>query len=228
MSSTFARFEISKNSLRCRWQKASGIARRSTGSESAHVHARARHIMAAAEEELSCPVCMEHTKHEWFCFPCGHAICDECNSKMLARRFLACPTCRTPREGVSQRQVELANQARVDVDDDNDRVQAGRYRSTIFLPDESGGANPFFGSLLNGITSPVSTPSELTPEEEDEALAQVLQAEEMVGVHLPLTRVTPARLAVRGPNRALVDGLMTPAPMSEFLAQREVVRRRSR
>ena len=181
----------------------------------------------ASAEERSCPVCMEHTKNEWFHFPCGHSICEECNGQMLARRFLACPTCRTPREGVSQRQVDLANQARVDVDDDAERVQAGRYASTIFFPDESGGANPF-GSLVQAIGSPLSAaPSALTPEEEDEALAQVLQAEEMVGVHLPLTRTTSVRSSVHGPMRDLVDRLLSPAPISEFLAQREVVRRQA-
>lgn len=184
-------------------------------------------MATAAGEERSCPVCMEHTKNDWFHFPCGHSICNECNGKMLARRFLACPTCRTPREGVSRQQVDLANQARVDVDDDDDRVQAGRYGSTIFFPDESGGAHPF-GSLLQAIAPPIPTPSVLTPEEEDEALAQVLQAEEMVGQHLPLTRVTSARLAVRGPMRELMDSLMTPGTMEDFLAQREAVRRRRR
>ncbi len=181
----------------------------------------------ASAEERSCPVCMEHTKNEWFHFPCGHSICEECNGQMLARRFLACPTCRTPREGVSQRQVEIANQARVDVDDENDGVHANRYGSTIFFPDESGGANPF-ASLVQAIGPPIPAPPALTPEEEDEALAQVLQAEEMVGQHLPSTRVTTARLAVRGPMRALMDGLMTPNTVGEFLAQREAVRRRSR
>ena len=185
-------------------------------------------MATAAGEERSCPVCMEHTKDNWFSFPCGHSICDECNGRMLARRFLACPTCRTPREGVSQRQVDLANQARVDVDDDADRVQAGRYASTVFFPDESGGAHPF-GSLVQAIGSPLyAAPMALTPEQEDEALAQVLQAEEMVGVHLPLTRVTSARLAVRGPMRELMDSLMTPGTMEDFLAQRDVVRRRRR
>jgi hypothetical protein len=81
---------------------------------------------------------------------------------------------------------------------------------------------------VQAIGPPIPAPPALTPEEEDEALAQVLQAEEMVGRHLPSTRVTTARLAVRGPMRALMDGLMTPNTVGEFLAQREAVRRRSR
>ena len=168
---------------------------------------------------------MEHTKNHWFSFPCGHSICEACNGQMLARRFLACPTCRTPREGVSHRQVEIANQARVDVDNDNDNdsVQAGRYGSTIFFADESDGAGPF-APLMHAVGTPIPAPPVLTLEEEDEALAQVMQAEEMVGQHLPSTRVTTARLAVRGPMRALMDGLLAPTPMSAFLAQREAVR----
>ena len=183
------------------------------------------------DEELACPVCMEHTKNHWFSFPCGHSICEDCNNQMLARRFLSCPTCRTPREGVSQRQVEAANQARVDMhahedgwEEDTPRV--GRYGPIMFFPDESGGANPF-GVLTNAIGSPVSAPSAPMPENEDEALAQILQAEEMVGVHLPLARATSVRTAVHGPMRDLVDRLLSPAPISEFLAQREVVRRQT-
>jgi hypothetical protein len=173
------------------------------------------------------------TEHDWFCFPCGHGICAECNDKMIARRFLACPTCRTPREGVSERQVEAANQARVDMDafrddgwEENDAPNVGRYGPTIFFPDESGGANPF-GPLSQAIGSPISAPSASprAPEDDDAALAQVLQAQEMVGMHLPLTRTTSARTAVHGPMRDLVDRLLSPAPISEFLAHRELVRR---
>lgn len=194
-------------------------------------------VSSERSAERSCPVCMEapRTEDEWFCFPCGHGICAECNDKMLTRRFLACPTCRTPREGVSERQVEVANQARVDRDafrddgwEENDAPSVGRYGSTIFFPDESGGANPF-GPLAQAIGSPLSAPSAPVgaPEDDDEALAlaQVLQAQEMVGVHLPLTRTTSVRMAVHGPMRDLVDRLLSPAPMSEFLAHRELVRR---
>lgn len=186
------------------------------------------------DEELACPVCMEHTKNNWFSFPCGHSICEECNNQMLARRFLSCPTCRTPREGVSQRQVDAANQARADwhAREDNawdDQMPVARFGPTMFFPDESGGANPF-GVLTRAIGSPLSEPSvpPHDPEDDDEALAQVLQAEEMVGVHLPLTRTTSARTSVHGPMRELVDRLLSPAPISEFLAQREVVRRAHR
>lgn len=190
---------------------------------------------AERNAEQSCPVCMERppTEHDWFCFPCSHGICAGCNEKMVARGFLACPTCRTPREGVSERQVEEANQARVDMDafrddgwEENDAPNVGRYGATVFFPDESGGANPF-GPLARAMGSSIPVPfaPDRVPEDDDEALAQVLQAEGMAGMHLPLTRTTSARVAVRGPMRDLVDRLLSPAPISEFLAHRELVRR---
>lgn len=196
---------------------------------------RSHHRSAARGAERSCPVCMEGppTEQDWFCFPCGHGICVKCNEQMIARRFLACPTCRTPREGVSEHQVQAANQARADGDafrdggwEENSVPNAGWQEATVFFPDESGGANPF-GPLSQAMGAPVRTPfaSIHTPEDDDEALAQVLQAQEMVGVHLPQTQTTSARTVVSGPMRDLVDRLLSPAPISEFLAHRALVRR---
>ena len=175
-------------------------------------------------------MCLEPTKNNRFSFPCGHGICTDCNDKMLARQFLACPTCRTPREGVSQRQVEMANQSRADPNPfENDANGFNTaHASTIFFPDESGGANPF-NVLTERIGAPLYSPHfNNQPQDEDEALARVLQAEEDVGQRLPLQRTTSVRYAVHGPMRELVDRLLSPVPMSEFLAQREVVRRHYR
>jgi len=176
------------------------------------------------DEERDCPVCMERTKDDWFAFPCGHSICAECNGKMLERQFLSCPTCRTPREGVSPQQVEAANRSRAE--EGNEPPQVARFAATIFFPDESGGANPF-GPLTHH--DPSAAVAMLTegepPEDDDEALAQVLQAQEVVGVRLPLTRTISVRDSVHGPMRELVDRLLSPAPLQEFLAQREIVRR---
>jgi hypothetical protein len=167
---------------------------------------------------------MEPTKDDWFAFPCGHSICSDCNDKMLERRFLSCPTCRTPREGVSQQQVEAANQARAE--EGNEALHVVMRGPTVFLPDESGGANPFRVLTHHDPSSAVAMAmQEEPPGDDDEALAQVLQAQEMVGVHLPLTRTISVRNAVHGPMRELVDRLLSPVPIQEFLAQREVVRR---
>ena len=186
--------------------------------------ARARGGSGTHDEERGCPVCMEPTKDDWFAFPCGHSICSECNDKMLERQYLSCPTCRTPREGVSPQQVEAANRSRAE--EENEPPQVARFASTIFFPDESGGANPF-GVLTQAIGSSLPSPfaPEESPEDDDEALAQVLQAQEVVGARLPLTRTISVRDSVHGPMRELVDRLLSPVPMQEFLAQREVVRR---
>ena len=176
------------------------------------------------EGELGCPVCMEPTKNEWFAFPCGHSICAECNDKMLERQYLSCPTCRTPREGVSPQQVEAANRSRAE--QGNEPPQVARFAATIFFPDESGGANPFGPLTHHDPSAAVAMPTEEEPpEDDDEALAQVLQAQEVVGVRLPLTRTISVRDSVHGPMRELVDRLLSPAPLQEFLAQREIVRR---
>ncbi len=179
-------------------------------------------------EEHSCPVCMEHTKDEWFGFPCGHLICGDCNDKMIAHRFLSCPTCRTPREGVSQRQVDSANQSRAQIHSEEDSWQpvnaGGRSFQTLFFPDETGGAHPFHSLLTARREHPPLTGSVSM----DESLAQVLQAEEMVGVGLPLTRMTSAsasaRVTVHGPMRGLLNRLLSPGTIAEFLAQREIAR----
>lgn len=69
-------------------------------------------------DEDECPVCMvaygrgERTERSRAVFPCGHAVCAACDDKLRARRFFACPTCRTPREGFSREEVDRAAQAR--------------------------------------------------------------------------------------------------------------------
>ena len=52
------------------------------------------------------------TEHARVTFPCGHAVCRTCDNSMQRRGFHSCPLCRTPREGFSQGQVDMAAQAR--------------------------------------------------------------------------------------------------------------------
>ena len=172
-----------------------------------------------------CPVCMERTEDERFCFPCGHWICDGCNQKMLQHNFLACPTCRQPREGVSQRQVDAANRARTEQHAEQDGAQslvlrAGRQEVRImFFPDESDGAHPF-GSL--GGDAP---PRPRNPEADDRLLAQAIEAAATVRSVLPhLADETGPLVRLEEPMQELVDQLLQPGTMQDFLAQREVVR----
>ena len=67
--------------------------------------------MPRAKHAEPCPVCFE-VKDEQF-FPCGHFVCSACEAEMTRRGLLACPTCRTPREGVSRAEVEQLNHSRV-------------------------------------------------------------------------------------------------------------------
>jgi hypothetical protein len=172
----------------------------------------------------------EHTKNDWFSFPCGHSICAECNDKMVSHRFLSCPTCRTPREGVSQRQVEQANQARAERQ--SGRV-GGRGVDVVFFPVEAGAADPF--RSLNELLVP-EPPFRTQPwdagnagnagedQDADEALARVLQAEDMLRAHMPHLRTTVA-LQLHGPMQELVGELLRPGSIEDFLARRDVVRR---
>ena len=178
---------------------------------------------ARGDAEAACPVCMEHTEDNRFCFPCGHWICDGCNQQMLQRNFLACPTCRTPREGVSQRQVDAANRARTEQYAEQDGAQSlvlragGQELRVMFFPDESEGANPF-GPLGHPGRSRNAT-------DDDHMLAQVIEAASAVQSVLPhLAQSSEPGLRLEGPMRELVDRLLRPSTMEEFLAQREAVR----
>jgi hypothetical protein len=167
---------------------------------------------------------MEHTKRDWFSFPCGHSICAECNSKMIAHRFLSCPTCRTPREGVSQRQVEQANQARAERQ--SERV-GGRGAEVMFFPIETDGADPFRSLHELLVPTPPHVQSHAADAEDvDEALARATQAEEFVRAHMPHLR-TSVSVNVQGPMRTLVHELLRPGSVEDFLAHREAVRRQS-
>lgn len=90
-------------------------------------------------DDDDCPVCFAalgsdgaRTEDARVRFPCGHSVCRACDDRMQRRGFHSCPICRTPREGFSQGEVDLAAQARtladaaVDGDDgDGQWVPAG-------------------------------------------------------------------------------------------------------
>ena len=185
-------------------------------------------LSGGSADERACPICMEGTEGNRFCFPCGHWICAPCNEEMLRHSFLSCPTCRTPREGVSQQQVEMANDARVARHAQQEGGGGGgqwlslRMRGpemqVMFFPDESNGANPFASLVQPGEEA-------RDPTADDFLLAQAVEAAAVVHSALPhLAESSGPMLRLNGSMRALVDQLLTPGTVRDFLAQREVVR----
>lgn len=166
---------------------------------------------------------MEGTEDNRVNFPCGHFVCAPCDARMLANGFLACPTCRQPREGVSQRQVEVANRARVERHAEQEGPRAlmlragGRNLQVLFFPDESYGSSPF--AALGAPRTPRD------PTTDDQLLSQAVEAASAVRSILPhLSESSGPMLRLEGPLRELVNQLLTPGTVAEFLAQREVVR----
>ena len=81
---------------------------------------RARGTSAGGEP---CPVCLEPVTDP-SAFPCGHVVCGACNAQLERRAFLACPPCRTPRAGVSVREVNAAAERRVLADEHREAAEA--------------------------------------------------------------------------------------------------------
>ena len=178
-------------------------------------------------------MCLEPLTKDQFRFPCGHGVCTGCNGRLSQRNFLSCPTCRTPREGVSQRQVDSANHARARDDRDSEHqlvvFAGGREYQVLFFPDESDGQHPFAplegppGTLHE--VRPPRTASEQAEQAEHETALQVAEAlldayEEDREV---LGRRGSRRLTIQGPMRDLVNALTQPTSVEQFLAHRDRV-----
>ena len=183
-----------------------------------------------------CPVCLEALTEDQFRFPCGHGVCSECERRLATRNFLSCPTCRTPREGVSQHEVEHANRDRVQQDmGDNQLViyAGGRHFEVLFFPDESEGAHPFgpllpqtrARSALRHGAALVRPVEQANPTEQD-ALAVQAAGDVLAGDarNLQALRLSGERITLYGPMRELVNALTRPTSIQEFLAQRERLR----
>lgn len=193
-----------------------------------------------------CPVCFEEDLTERAHFPCGHFVCANCNASLLQRGFLSCPTCRTPREGMSQAAVEHANRERTRQNEANERGDEGmgvgmtishagqRYR-VLFFPDESQGT-PFSTLGRQGTRGarPVRT-----------AARTLRAAPPYHNRQPPISRTRAGRnegqegsesegegdensppgalMTLDGPMANLVDGLLNPVDVTEFLARRQRV-----
>ena len=64
----------------------------------------------ASSRTTECPICLEpFTKEDLsFAFGCIHGVCHSCDNALKNRGDLRCPTCRTPRNGVSSADAEAA------------------------------------------------------------------------------------------------------------------------
>ena len=185
------------------------------------------------EDHEACPVCFDELPRTKMAhFPCGHAVCTRCDRSLRQREFLFCPTCRTPREGVSAEQVELSNQRRVQDDTQNEngiQVTAAQrnvqYR-ILFFPDESHGTPLVFSRALRPLRNVRirrSVPPHHRRESRDrsrdrgdgEGEGEEQEGEGGQNVNAPV--LLDSAIA------SLVDGLMTPVSVDEFLARRRRV-----
>lgn len=183
-------------------------------------------------------MCFEEAVTERAHFPCGHSVCSACNATLLQRGFLACPTCRTPREGVSQAAVEHSNSERTRQNEADERGDGGmgvgmtishagqRYR-VLFFPDESEGS-PFATLDMSGArpmrpmraarTLRMMPPYHARPSarrgavEAEEGNESESEGDENRPPGVPM-RLDPSM-------EALVDGLLSPVELPEFLARR--------
>ena len=186
--------------------------------------------------QAQCPVCLSEEHTETSYFPCGHSVCTSCNATLLQRGFLSCPTCRTPRYGVSQAAVEHANQQRALQNQGQENGGADmavgmtvsqvreRYR-VLFFPDESQGSP--FATLGRPRARPGGqnrTGRQEGQGQEVEEAAEVGAEEENGENGVNWENRTPGvRMRLDGPMADLVDGLLNPVNVTEFLARRQRV-----
>lgn len=194
-------------------------------------------------------------------FPCGHVVCGACNAQLERRAFLACPTCRTPRAGVSVREVNAAAERRVLADEHREAAEAdnsayltitraGERFNVMFFPTEDR-TNPMLtiGSRLRpagrgasrwsgriqlsdhaAIRAAVAqlggAPPEDGDDDDDDGGAWEQPVRDAGGA--PATATPPPMsttpLDLTGPMAALVDGLLRPVGVPEYLALREAAR----
>ena len=213
---------------------------------------RSRGESGASGAGEPCPVCFEAVTDP-SAFPCGHVVCGACNAQLERRAFLACPTCRTPRAGVSEREVNAAAERRVLADEQREAAEtdddtyltitrSGQRFSVMFFPTEDR-TNPMLriGSRLRprergavrwsgrvqlsdhaAIRAAVAQLDNAT--RSDGAVREAEAAPEDAPEAHDAGAAELVPLAMTGPMAALVDGLLRPMAMSEYLALREAAR----
>jgi len=205
-----------------------------------------------------CPVCFEPVTDP-SAFPCGHVVCGACNAQLERRAFLACPTCRTPRAGVSVREVDAAAERRVLADEHREAAdaddsayltitRAGERFNVMFFPAEDR-ANPMLtiGSRLRpagrgasrwsgriqlsdhaAIRAAVAQLGGAPVDHDEDGGGDAWEQPVRDAEGAPATAAAPPAsttpLDLTGPMAALVDGLLRPVGVPEYLALREAAR----
>jgi len=81
------------------------------------IHDRLCQRAKGIERMVECPVCLNpldtrgRTERSASTWPCGHVVCVGCDTTMRRIGDHRCPTCRTPREGVTREQAEASASA---------------------------------------------------------------------------------------------------------------------
>ena len=178
-----------------------------------------------------CPVCMSsfgpatRTEGSKVRFPCGHAVCHACDTRMQQRNFHSCPLCRTPREGYTQDDVDRASQVRalgdaegggqppsfwltIGTGDATSATQRHASWSVILLPNQATG-DPF--RVLRTVSSNVAHPLDHQNEDEDEEVSRL--------------RDNVAALVGQEMQDFIRQQLLRPTRLPEFLEAHSLLRR---
>ena len=207
------------------------------------------------DDQPKCPVCFHpygaEAERQQYRFPCGHAVCAACDARMRQRGFHTCPTCRTPREGVTRAQADLASQSRVLTDQARERAQElgmppgvtpnvsgvvehnGHQYEVMFFASEAEG-DPF--DVLRAVAPAARTTLPILDRRrrfriDDADHPNFHSPIDALGDEEPATVPSRARdndnqpVEIGGPLGALVHELVQPGDLSTFLARHEVARR---
>ena len=195
-----------------------------------------------------CSVCFEpHTDAPVCSFVCAHGLCKRCTRELVARGFHACPVCRAPRLGYTQREVDAANARRTERERERETGRWSYYAvgggapPTIFFPDESEGEHPaaVLVSAFRSVGAHAGPEAEEADDEEEEALIALALTSAHASAHAALPRTTihsgVARrtssrhfgrrrvVHVDGPLGRLLDQLRSPESLESWGRARRLV-----
>jgi hypothetical protein len=195
---------------------------------------------ATNSSEPECPICYgefeqgAHTDRARSAFPCGHSICRACDVRMAEVNDHRCPTCRTPRQGISAEAADLAAQTEALRDTAMDsRVgvgvgtgmatvirRDGRDYQVIFFRSETVGPSPtaLLDRIVQGARRVEVGPSTITLHRTTSTPAPT-EAEAEAEAFPQLPAVWPATIG------GLLNEFLLPAGSARSLVRRRALRR---